>query len=346
MKKRFQAVAAAVVGACAAVCQAQAQTAAQPATPVTVENFVRAETDTYMARLGNDFGIGKLRHRRDLASIDQQTVIRMNRDTLYSEGLFDLDAGPVTVTMPDTGKRYVSMQVISQDHYTTDVYHGAGAQTLTKENIGTRYAYVIIRMFVDPGGADDLKQVHALQDAIQVSQKDSGKLELPTWDAASLKKVRDALLVLALTAPDSKRSFGAKNAVDPIRHLARTASGWGGLPEQEALYMSVSPQQNDGKAVYRLNVKDVPVDGFRSISVYNSKGYFEKNPEGAYTINNMTAQSGSDGAVAIQFGGCEGGKVANCLPIAPGWNYTVRLYQPRAEVLSGAWKFPEAQPVN
>jgi len=320
--------------------------AAEPAKPVTVESFVRAETDTYMARLGSTVGIGKLRHRRELQSIDDQKVIRTNRDTLYSDGLFDLDAGPVTLTLPDAGKRYVSVQIINQDHYTTNIYHGAGAYTLTRENVGTRYAYVIVRTLVDPASADDIKQVHAVQDAIQVNQKAPGKLELPAWDPASLKKVRDALLVLALTMPDSKRSFGARNAVDPIRHLARTASGWGGLPEQEALYMSVSPQQNDGKTVHRFSVKDVPVDGFWSVSVYNAGGYFEKNAQDAYTLNNLTAQRGSDGTIAVQFGGCEGSKTANCLPVTPGWNYTVRLYRPRAEAISGAWKFPPAQPVH
>jgi hypothetical protein len=29
-----------------------------------------------------------------------------------------------------------------------------------------------------------------------------------------------------------------------------------------------------------------------------------------------------------------------------GWNYMVRLYRPRAEILDGAWKFPEAQPAD
>jgi hypothetical protein len=27
------------------------------------------------------------------------------------------------------------------------------------------------------------------------------------------------------------------------------------------------------------------------------------------------------------------------------WNYMVRLYRPKKEVLDGIWKFPEAQPV-
>jgi hypothetical protein len=56
-------------------------------------------------------------------------------------------------------------------------------------------------------------------------------------------------------------------------------------------------------------------------------------------------KKGEDGSVAIQFGGCDG-KTANCLPIVKGWNYMVRLYRPRAEILNGAWTFPEAQPVN
>jgi hypothetical protein len=29
-----------------------------------------------------------------------------------------------------------------------------------------------------------------------------------------------------------------------------------------------------------------------------------------------------------------------------GWNYTVRLYRPRPEIVSGKWKFPEAQALN
>jgi hypothetical protein len=106
-----------------------------------------------------------------------------------------------------------------------------------------------------------------------------------------------------------------------------------------------TPPKNDGMTIYKLNVKDVPVDGFWSISLYNAEGYFQKNDLNAYSLNNITSKKGSDGSVAIQFGGCDG-KIPNCLPTMPGWNYTVRLYRPRAEVLNGKWKFPEAQAVN
>src|SRR5712675_2051890 len=82
-----------------------------------------------------------------------------------------------------------------------------------------------------------------------------------------------------------------------------------------------------------------------SMTVYNAKGYLEPNQYNAYSVNNITAKKNADGSVAVQFGGCDG-KISNCLPTMPGWNYMVRLFLPRAEVLNGKWKFPEAQLVN
>jgi hypothetical protein len=59
----------------------------------------------------------------------------------------------------------------------------------------------------------------------------------------------------------------------------------------------------------------------------------------------LTAKTNPDGSFTIQFGGCQK-DVPNCLPIIAGWNYTVRLYRPRKEVIDGSWKFPEARPVR
>ncbi len=323
---------------------------AQPASggpvPVTVDNFARAESDLYFGGILKDSGaIGKFLHRREPARIDNQTVIRLNRDTLYSSAVFDLDAGPVTVTLPDAGKRFMSMQVINEDHYVPEVVYGKGDYTLTKDKVGTRYVAVAIRTLVDPVDPKDIEQVHALQDAIKVSQQAAGKFETPSWDQASQKKVRDALLGLAATIPDFSRAFGTKAEVDPVRHLTGTAAGWGGNPEKDATYLNFTPAGNDGTTVYKLTVKDVPVDAFWSVSLYNAEGYYEKNSYDAYSINSITGKKNADGSVAIQFGGCDG-KIPNCLPIMKGWNYTVRLYRPHPEILSGQWKFPEPQPAS
>jgi hypothetical protein len=98
--------------------------------------------------------------------------------------------------------------------------------------------------------------------------------------------------------------------------------------------------------VYRLNVSsNVPVDSFWSITVYDATGHFRKNDLNAYSLNNITATKNADGSVPVQFGGCNE-KTPNCLPVLDGWNYMVRLYRPRSEILDGKWKFPEAQPVD
>jgi hypothetical protein len=319
---------------------------AQNAVPVTVDNFARAESDLYFAGVLKDSGaIGKFNHRREPARIDNQTVIRLNRDTLYSSAVFDLDAGPVTITLPDAGKRFMSMQVINEDHYVPEVIYGQGNYTLTTDKVGTRYVVVGIRTLVDPQDPKDIEQVHALQDAIKVDQKAAGQFEAPHWDQASQKKLRDALLVLATTIPDFSKAFGTKAEVDPIRHLIGTAAAWGGNPDKDATYLNITPAKNDGNTIYKLDVRDVPVDAFWSVSLYNAEGYYEKNPYDAYSINSITGKKSADGSIAIQFGGCDG-KIPNCLPIMKGWNYTVRLYRPRAEVLNGKWKFPEPQPVG
>ena len=317
------------------------------AVTVTPDNFNRAESDMYFASSAKDAGgIGKLLHRREVVPVEKQPVVRANRDTLYSSGVFDLDAGPVTITLPDAGKRLMSLEAFDEDQYVAGgVRYGAGQYTFDRKSVGTRYMLVGIRTFVDPNDPKDVQEVHALQDAIAVKQDDLGHFEAPNWDPASRKKVRDALIALAATIPDTKRMFGARGEVDPVRHLVGTATGWGGNPEKDATYLTVVPARNDGSTIYRLAVKDVPVEGFWSITVYNASGYLEPNPYNAYSLNNATATRSTDGSIAVQFGGCDG-KIPNCLPITSGWNYWVRLYRPREEILNGSWKFPEPRPVN
>ncbi|NMF84404.1 DUF1254 domain-containing protein [Nodosilinea sp. P-1105] len=336
---------AALTGAWQAPPLQKADAEATAGVPVTVDNFVRAESDLYLGSVVQRDALGQLDHNREPTPIDQQDVIRMNRDTLYSATVFDLEAGPATITLPDAGDRFLSMQLINQDHYTPAVIYEGGPYTLTQEDMGTRYVLAAIRILADGSDPADLAQVHALQDAITIEQASQGTFSVPQWDLASQKQVRDALLVLASTLPDTRGMFGTKEQVDPVRHLIGTALGWGGNPETEALYLNVTPAQNDGSTVYRLTIDEVPVDGFWSISMYNAEGYFEPNDLNAYSINNLTADKGEDGSVTVQFGGCDG-NTTNCLPITPGWNYMVRLYRPRSEILDGTWTFPEAEPVQ
>jgi hypothetical protein len=314
---------------------------------VSVDNFKRVETDLYFTRFVGEAGLGKLVHTREPTPVEKQDVIRMNRDTLYSTVVVDLEASPATVTLPDAAGRFLALQVIDQDHYTPAVVYEPGEHVFTRETVGTRYACFLFRTFVDPGDPADVARVHALQDAIAVEQSETGAFAVPSWDVERAAQIREALNALAAAngGIDSARMFGRRGEVDPVQHLLGTAAGWGGNPRETAVYAGVVPERNDGKQVYRLTVKDVPVDGFWSVSVYNAKGFFEPNPQGVYALNSVTAEREPDGSVTLQLGGCDGG-ARNCIPITPGWSYLVRLYRPRAEILDGTWTFPAATPVD
>jgi hypothetical protein len=325
---------------------ASAQTSTSATQPVTSENYNRAQTDVYFAGVVKNGGLGKFRHGRELAPPVQQGIVRPNRDTLYSFAIFDLDAGPVTIKLPDGAKRFMAMQVVNEDQYTTGVHYGGGSHTLTRETIGTRYAIAVVRFLVDFSNKEEIEEVHALQDAVKSSQDRSGAFEIPNWDEASLKKVKAALLQLGTSVSDTRRMFGAnEHQVDPVKHLIGSAMLWGGNPEKDALYLPITPGRNDGSTIHKLMVRDIPVDGFWSLTVYNGEGYLQPNQYNAYSVNNITAKRSADGTINIQFGGCDG-NIPNCLPITKGWNYTVRMFRPRPEILDGTWKFPEARPVS
>lgn len=303
---------------------------------VNVDNFVRAETDRMFTDLQRDAGgVNVLAHNREPATVDHQTVIRLNRDTLYSFAVVDISDG-ATVTIPDHDGRYVSVMVVNQDHHVDAILHDAGEHRLTIEQFDTPYVGVAVRILVDPTDADDVRAVCALQDRFGLTADSSEPYVGAGYDPASLDATREPLLALASGLTEFDKTFGRKDHVDPVRHLIGTAAGWGGLPTEEATYIGVAPGLPVGR--YELTVRDVPVDGFWSISVYNAAGYFEPNAAGVYSVNSVTAVKNDDGAVTVRFG--DHGDLPNSIPLPTGWNYLVRLYRPRREILDGSWRFP------
>ena len=84
---------------------------------VNVDNFARAETHRMFAGLQRDArGVNRFAHNRKPAPVDRQTVIRMNRDTLYSFAIVEISAGAM-LTVPEAHGRYLSVMVVNEDHY-------------------------------------------------------------------------------------------------------------------------------------------------------------------------------------------------------------------------------------
>ena len=255
---------------------------------VNVDNFVRAETNMAFDRTVKlAGGVNTWIHLRQPTPIDNQPIIRMNRDTLYSGAVVDISKG-ATLTLPDAGDRYMSIQVVNQDHYTNKVIHGGGIYHLTVEEFDTPYVQVTSRILVDSSDQADIKKANDIQNQLSVEAVSAKPFVVPDYNMESYKKTHRILLELSRGLTDNLRTFGKKENVDPVRHLLGTCWGWGGLPNEETVAENVEPNLPVGK--YQITVKDVPCDAFWSVSLYNKEGFFQKNALGAYSVNNITAK--------------------------------------------------------
>jgi hypothetical protein len=312
---------------------------------VTPDNFVRAESHGQFMAVVKRGGFGRLVHERDFQPAGREPAAWADCDVLRSRGVFDLEAGPVVVTLPETGVRFMSLEVLDEDHYTVASFYGAGTYSFSYDNVSTRYMLVIVRILVDAAEGADFAAVHALQDAIGVRRQGGGRFVVPDWDPVSQARVRAALQLLGNTAAGEERAFGARGEVDPVRHLIGAATRWEGCPTRHVACLAGVPQYDDGQVVHRLDIGHVPVDGFWSVTVYDGNGRFLTDVPARRAVNGRGAGHAAHRPMSVQFGGCLEAD-CNCLLIGKGWRYIVRLYRPRAEVLGGRWMFPEAVPVH
>lgn len=313
--------------------------------PITVDidNFATAEVAFQVDRfIALGAVVNQWLHFRRPTPLDQQSVIRMNRDTLYSLAVVDITAG-ATLTVPDAGGRYLTVMVINEDGYLNRVFDEPGDHPLTVDEFDTGFVLLVGRTLADPTDADDIGEANRAQDGLVVTAASARTWESGRFDEASYDAIKKPLLALGAGLHDSTRTFGARDEVDRVRFLIGTAGGFGGLPETEAYYVIRATALPVGH--YRLHVGDVPVDAFWSISVYNRDGYFDPNEYESYSVNSVTSVRDPDGTVTVDFAPEPTGN-DNFLYVTDGWNYVVRLYRPRPEVLDGTWTFPEPEPLD
>jgi len=312
---------------------------------VDAYNYVRAETDIQMKRYGAA-GFGKFGHSRKAYNIDKQITLSGNRDTIYSFGVFDLSKSDLTITLPDSKGKYMTLMPISQNH---DVYRGLnapGTYTFKQLEVGTRYMVFVIRVLMDPNDPKDMKRAHKLQDGVKVSQTDIGDMSgLQEWDKKGMLEIRKAYNTLGSAASSSKNFFGVKCDRSYLDASMGVAVGWGGMQQADALYLPTQVAKNDGKTAYTITVpKEIPVDGFWSVTIYNQERYMVKNEYNSYSINSLTAKKNADGTTTLHLGGDP--KAENYLYIPKDWLYIVRFYQPHKKIVEGKWSFPEAVEVK
>jgi hypothetical protein len=318
--------------------------AQETAVKVNAFNYVSAKTaiqfDKYLARAGGE--MNTFFHARNVASIDNKSSRRLNRDTLYSIAIVDISKG-ASIYLPDMGDRYLSVQVVNEDGFTNKIFHGAGEHKLRIAELDTPFVWMLVRTLVFESIEGDLDIAHALQDSMSIKSNSNQMYTHSAYDQESFDTITKLLVELGSGLTDNSKAAGTKEQVDPIKQLILSAYGFGTLPETESFLTTVEPDLPADKA-YSLTVKDVPVDGFWSLAMYDKNGYFNENEYHSYGFGDRTAKKNTDGSITLNFGGDPSS--VNFIPLSEGWNYVVRMYRPRAEVINGTWTFPKVKEVK
>lgn len=310
---------------------------------VTQETYCRAETDRAFANISKlSGGVNRFFHYRRVTPLDNQTVVRMNKDTLYSGGVVDTSRG-ATITVPQIPVgRYFSVLLVDNDHYCPGVIYTPGVHPLPGD---TKYLLAIVRIqLLAPNDPADVELVNSFQDQFILKSGSADPFPESKWDKSSLA---------ALSAEYNKESarfdrypdewMGPRGvANDKTRHLG-CAGAWGLFPNEHAVYLNYNGNLPSDKA--HIATYTVPEnDAFWSITVYGGDGYMKSANS---VLNKSNTKFNDDGTFTVYFGtGEQCGDVPNRLDAPEGWNFLMRVYRPGKSVLNGSYKLPDATPLE
>lgn len=302
-------------------------------TIVTKQNYPLVETHKQMAiTQKNAGGINIFNHKRVVPPVDNQPVIRMNRDTLYSMAIVDARGG-ATVNIPETNGRYISLMYLDENHRVYDMVYTPGIHKIPAY---TDYMYVLFRIGIKSGDLKDMKKIHTIQNQIKLTTTSNVTFVPLKYDKVSYTKTHHAILNSFKNSglKDTKKMFGTSDYVEHEKYLMGTAIGWGGATWKDNIYQfSKFYKGYECQKTTFKNPKNK--GGFWSITVYNQKGFmFNEHAN----VNSEVAKINKDGTYTVHFG-CEG--KTNNIPIknkTGTWNAAMRHYSPSKNVINGTIK--------
>ncbi|MCF6192790.1 MAG: DUF1254 domain-containing protein [Kangiellaceae bacterium] len=293
---------------------------------VTLDNYELAESDLAFSRIVKRVGSNAWFYFPGLTPIDHQTVVRMNRDTVYSAYIADVSQG-ATVTLPKTKDgRYLSVMVVQNDHYIDQVFTKPGTYDIKSSNSFVRIA---ARIEMNPFDSKDMVNVKRSQQQIFVNNSSKKPYPVLNYDKDQLFAMREKLVLEGSKIGSLKNMQGARGAVTPQMHLFGTALGWGLLPDLYAQYLSYYSQGefSDANKCYAANYKKPPMKekGFFSITVYNQQGWMTSEDS---VLNDLNIDYNKDGTFTVHYGNCDA-SLPNRLRVDNNWDMLFRIYEPR-----------------
>lgn len=311
---------------------------------VTPENYIRAEVDFAFADFQKNAG-GKINtffYITKPTPLDEQTVVRMNRDTLYAGAVVDTEGG-ATVTIPEfPDDRYFSVYVIDNDHYAPKVFYTPGNHKIPGD---TKYVGLIQRIqLMDPSDLEDVALVNELQKKITINASSADPFPEPKWDKESMLALRTEyekeFQKFDQYEPDWMGPRGEVN--EKTRHLG-VAGAWGLFPEKDAVYINYTGPSDPNKC-YTATYEVPENNAFWSITIYGKDGFMKSDNN---IVNDRNVKMNDDGTFTVYYGPEENcGDKPNRVDVKEGWNFLMRVYRPGPSILKREYKLPDVRVVE
>ncbi len=315
-------------------------------TLVNGNNYVEAEMDLTFASVYAQVGDNTFRHDRTLMPLDKQPAVTMNRDTIYSLGVFYAPPG-TTITLPKTkDNRYQSAMMLQADHYIDQVFYGPGTFEIKSQ---TDFVGITIRTQLDANDPEDIKYVNSIQDQIVVTHPEGVEIKSYTprkWDMKSLKTLKLKYQKEAAKLPNFNETSGAHGTIDPHLQRLGVSVALGLLPPEHAMYVYRDfglKKDICYKATYTK--PEIREKGFFSFTMYGADKYIKSERS---NLNDRTIKYNADGRFTIHYGSKEVcGDADNRLETPEdNWYLGMRIYRASKSVLENGYDMPVPKPIK
>lgn len=287
--------------------------------PVTEANYVTAESDWYFAGVQQKVGVNVWMHD-DPVSIDNQQVIRSNRDVVYSIAVVNVKKG-ATFTVEDNGEFQI-IHIIDEEHLFHQVVKSGESLTVSANDIEGEFVYLLARTRDNGDFADTKKR----QASLKFVSNDNTPYPAKGFDADEVVAFREELVRRVNTGeqPIAGHDAFGKTLKDVNRHnyLYAAAYGWGGLPMTTAQYVPLMIESAECSTL-TLPKPELEWDnrGYMSATMYAADGWI--NTEDFYMSHDNMIDHGDSFSFTIN---CEPGP--NNVSVEAGGNTLIRAYLP------------------
>lgn len=293
------------------------------------KEYIQAESRAFLANFIERSGLNNFHHFKTLATAEDKWVVSPNLDTIYSIATVNVQDG-FTLKLPEVKDRFLSVQIITENHMTPFYFYGGGTRTFKASDFDSDFVAVGVRMGTNGTKEDVQYVVDKLQPKYFIEgAKNEDTLIRP--DTKKMLVVREALLSAYNKLPDTfdvmQKSTDLVNDWEKFTYV--TAGGWGLSADKNAMYKPYSTHALKGNTCYTATFQPIQAKAFFSITVYGPDKYLMSD-ENNVIGSNHDIRMNDDGTFTVVFGDTV------CKDLAPnflytpknGWNYMIRAYEP------------------